>query len=442
MAAGLGFKTFTTGEVLTAADTNGYLMQGVLVFASAAARDAAITSPQEGQCCYLKDTDAVLTYSGAAWVGFDDSNAIQNSIVDAKGDLVAASGADTPARLAVGSNGETLVADSSTSTGLRYQGSYAAGKNSVINGAFDYWQRGTTFTNPANDTYTADRWIAFHDGTSATRTVSQQALAPATITNFDSRYFLRYAVSAAGSSNTYQRLGTKIENVQNLTGTVTISFWAKADASRSVGFQLDQYYGSGGSAATVGLSLSGMASVTTSWQRFSATGTLASISGKTIGDSSYVYAYFAFPANSTLTVDIAGVQIEQGSVATGFTRAAGTLQGELAACQRYYWRAYNLASSSDILLPTGIAISTTQVNLFFVPSVSMRTTPTAVDYANVRLYDGVNVFNSPTLAVNTGSGTTMGISATTTGLTQFRPYYLIASNGTAYASYVGLAAEL
>jgi hypothetical protein len=67
MAAGLGFKTFTTGEVLSAGDTNGYLMQGVLVFASAAARDAAITSPQEGQACYLKDTDAVMTYSGSAW---------------------------------------------------------------------------------------------------------------------------------------------------------------------------------------------------------------------------------------------------------------------------------------------------------------------------------------------------------------------------------------
>jgi len=68
MAAGLGFKTFVTGDVLTAADTNGYLMQGVLVFATAAARDSAITSPQEGQTCYLKDTDAVMTYSGAAWV--------------------------------------------------------------------------------------------------------------------------------------------------------------------------------------------------------------------------------------------------------------------------------------------------------------------------------------------------------------------------------------
>ena len=69
MAAGLGFKTFTTGEVLTAADTNGYLMQGVLVFASSAARAAAITSPQEGQYSFLKDTDALEYYSGSAWVG-------------------------------------------------------------------------------------------------------------------------------------------------------------------------------------------------------------------------------------------------------------------------------------------------------------------------------------------------------------------------------------
>ena len=68
MAAGQGFKTFATGDVLTAADTNGYLMQGVWTFANAAARDAAVTSPQEGNVCYLKDTDAVQTYSGSAWV--------------------------------------------------------------------------------------------------------------------------------------------------------------------------------------------------------------------------------------------------------------------------------------------------------------------------------------------------------------------------------------
>ena len=68
MAAGLGFKDFVTGEVLTAADVDGYLMQGVWVFASAAARSAAVTSPQEGNYSFLKDTNSTEYYDGAAWV--------------------------------------------------------------------------------------------------------------------------------------------------------------------------------------------------------------------------------------------------------------------------------------------------------------------------------------------------------------------------------------
>ena len=68
MAAGLGFKTFVSGDVLTAADTNGFLMQGVLVFATTTARDAAITSPQEGQFAFTKDADSLFYYDGSSWV--------------------------------------------------------------------------------------------------------------------------------------------------------------------------------------------------------------------------------------------------------------------------------------------------------------------------------------------------------------------------------------
>ena len=69
MAAGLGYKEFATGDVLTAADANGYLAsQVVMVFASAAARTSAIASPQEGMISYLKDTNATEYYSGSAWV--------------------------------------------------------------------------------------------------------------------------------------------------------------------------------------------------------------------------------------------------------------------------------------------------------------------------------------------------------------------------------------
>ena len=143
MAAGLGFKTFTTGEVLTAADTNGYLMQGINVFASTAARDAAITSPQEGQFAFTKDTNGLWYYDGAAWVasgatgdiegvtagigisggGTSGTVTVTNSMataIDAKGDLVAGTGADAFSRLAVGANDTVLTADSAQATGLKW----------------------------------------------------------------------------------------------------------------------------------------------------------------------------------------------------------------------------------------------------------------------------------------------------------------------------------
>ena len=121
MAAGLGFKDFTTGEVITAADVDGYLMQGIWVFASAAARDAAVTSPQEGNACYLKDTNQVLTYSGSAWVAVGGGSPLTT-----KGDLYTFSTVD--ARLGVGANGTTLVADSAEATGLKWAAPAAGGK--------------------------------------------------------------------------------------------------------------------------------------------------------------------------------------------------------------------------------------------------------------------------------------------------------------------------
>ena len=107
MAAGLGFKTFTTGEVLTAADTNGYLMQGVLVFASAAARDAAITSPQEGQFAYLKDTNVTTYYTGSAWTNLDTTG--MTNPMTTTGDMVYSSSGSTPARLGIGSTGQVVT---------------------------------------------------------------------------------------------------------------------------------------------------------------------------------------------------------------------------------------------------------------------------------------------------------------------------------------------
>jgi hypothetical protein len=107
MAAGLGFKDFVTGEVLTAADVDGYLMQGVWVFASAAARDAAVTSPQEGNFAYLKDTNVTTYYTGSAWANLDTTG--MTNPMTTTGDTIYSSPGSTPVRLGIGSTGNVLT---------------------------------------------------------------------------------------------------------------------------------------------------------------------------------------------------------------------------------------------------------------------------------------------------------------------------------------------
>jgi hypothetical protein len=143
MAAGLGFKTFATGDVLSAADTNGYLMQGVLVFASAAARNSSITSPQEGQFAYLKDTDVTTYYTGSAWANLDTTG--MTNPMTTTGDTIYSSSGSTPARLGIGSTGQVLtVAGGVPSWATPSGGSFTTG--AYNNGG----QQSTTSTSYTN----------------------------------------------------------------------------------------------------------------------------------------------------------------------------------------------------------------------------------------------------------------------------------------------------
>jgi hypothetical protein len=355
--------------------------------------------------------------------------------ITAKGDLYTYS--TVPARLAVGSNGDTLVADSAATTGLRWQGNFSAGKNAIINGNFTVAQRGTSFTNPASGAYLLDRWKCGTGG-SGTLTVSQQSLLGA-ISSSSSPNYMRVALSSLGTISFFN-VSQLIENVNTLAGqTVTLSFWAKADTNRTINLYVYQVFGSGGSSTVT--TVNGTAfNLTTAWTRFTTTFTFGSMSGKTIGAGSLIEITFANPTGTTFTIDYADVQLEAGSVATAFQTATGTLQGELAACQRYYYRLTADAAYSNLGIAQSSATTTAQANV--VAPVQMRIAPTSVDFSTLRFTDYVGGFTITALTLDTsGTGRNLQmVTGTTTGLTQYRPYVLSANNST--SAYIGFSAEL
>ena len=310
---------------------------------------------------------------------------------------------------------------------------FVAGKNAIINGAFDFWQRGTSFSSTG---YTADRWNVNFSG--ATGTVSQQTFTPGTapVAGYEGQFFLRLATTVADDNS---RIEQKIENVRTFAGqTVTVSLWAKADSARTITLNPYQSFGSGGSAD---VSITGQTiSVTTAWTRFTKTFDVPSVSGKTIGTGSFLSLELLHAPNATFTLDLWGVQVEAGSVATPFTTATGTIQGELAACQRYYVKIGGSAAYETIGLGSGW--SSTRTGIQIKLPTTMRIAPSSVDYAlPLELSDSVTGYAVTTASMtNAGKDVAVFRADVASGLTQFRPYSLTTNNST--SAYVAFSAEL
>jgi hypothetical protein len=374
------------------------------------------------------------------WVAADDTNAIQNTIVDAKGDLIAASAADTPARLAVGNNGETLVADSSTSTGLRYQAVQT--RNCVYNSQMEVWQRGTSFTAIG---YVADRWYFSPNGALG-RTVTRQA------GTGQFQYVMRVARNSGDTDTMGTTLGQSFEIADSTPyagKTVTVSFYARAGANYSGASSVLSCFIFSGTSATEtnrittaypsgGTTVASLnATLTTTLQRFQFTFTFGA------GVTQFCIDFEGGASGTAGAADyyeVTGVQLEVGSIATNYVRQGATIQGELAAC-RYYYKRNTAGSVYGIVLPTGSAPnSTTSVTGHFTDG-PMRVAPTAVEYANICVDDGSAVLAISN--VTNGNNTSVGVQTvflTVSGATAYRPYRVAGNNNA--AGYIAVSAEL
>jgi hypothetical protein len=382
--------------------------------------------------------------------------AIQPTILDAKADILTATAADTPARLAVGNNGETLVADSSATTGLRWQGNYAAAKNAIINGDFRINQRAFTSTT-AGFGYNFDRWTFARTGGSSTISAQTFALGTAPVAGYEGTNFVRCDVSGQTLASHRFLYTQLIESVRTFAGqTITISFWAKASSGTpSVAVSIQQDFGSVGGSGGV-QTAAGKVAITTSWARYSVTVAVPSISGKTIGTSNddhlgirlWTSAGTDFNTATTslglqtATIDFWGVQVEAGSVATAFQTATGTLAGELAACQRYYWR--QTGDTTNAPYGTAINVSGNSHSVLVQYPVPMRVTPTAIEFSTLAITDKIaGTWSITALTIDTASSSKFATFLTATavsGLASRSMCFIV--NNSSTAGYLGFTAEL
>ena len=318
---------------------------------------------------------------------------------------------------------------------------YAAGVNRVLNGNFSVWQRGAgSFTTEG---YTADRWRMALSG--ATASVTRQSFTVGqTDVPGNPNYFFRLAVTTGDNAC---RAENYIEDATTFAGQIiTISFYAKG-TNPSLGnleVILRQEFGGGGSAAVS--TTAGTIVLTSSWQRFTKTITVPSVSGKTIGTNSSIVLDIRQPAADTgtaaWTLDLANVQIEVGSTASPFQTATGTLSGELAACQRYYFRSSaNASNSYAVMAPSGYMSSTTSGTVNVVFPVSMRIAPTSVDFSGLGTQNTLGAIGSVSAITLTDQSTTqMAGIVVTTGVQTANLFIRLLSNGSS-TGYLALSAE-
>lgn len=335
-------------------------------------------------------------------------------------------------------------------------------RNHLLNGGMNVWQRGGgAFSTTGR--CTADRWLITSVGSSQsvnriTTTVGDISLF-APIPGIEPQYFWRTTVTSVVGAGNAALVDNRIEGVRTLANqTVTLSFWAKADAVRPIGVDFVQNFGTGGAPST---SVGGIGATKftlgTTWKRYSLTISLPSILGKTLGSAGndYLRVRIWFDAGSTFATESAGVgqqsgtfdlwgfQLEAGSIATPFETRPYHL--ELQMCRRYFQRIGG-AIAYDTICPSGWCAAGTTGGVYGTFRAPMRVVPTiqnTLTMANYQLVDSSNVGYNPTamtMNVLTSSVESFTLDITVGAWTATR-FVVLRSNNT-LNGYLDFTAEL
>lgn len=324
---------------------------------------------------------------------------------------------------------------------------FAAGKNAILNGAFDIWQRGTSFTQTGGATqYTSDRWMAWATAAGTQTQVTRQSSG---LGGFN--YCLRFQRPVGNTNTGAITLLSALETSSSipLAGqAVTFSFYARKGVDYSAAasaLSTTVYYGTGTDQAPYGFTgattvATSTVTLTASWQRFTMTGTVNAA-------ATQIGMNFTFNGAGTAGAadyfEITGVQLEAGSVATPFARNGANIAAELAACQRYYWRTTS-GSAYTTLCTSGYSLSTTAFAALIKMPVTMRIAPTAVDYSTLYIAQRTTTTADVVVTSATLGEANQEIAQVTFsgsgGLTANHSGYIKSNNSA--SAYIGLSAEL
>ena len=291
-------------------------------------------------------------------------------------------------------------------------------ENRIINGAFDFWQRGTSST--ANGYGSADRWV--NNFVNGTVTMSRQSFALGDVLGSNNpTFFLRQTVSGQTLSGDVASVNQAIEGVRSYAGqTITVLGWARrSSGSGNMAVEPLQYFGTGGSPSSTVFVAPQTVTLTSSFAPFALTFSIPSIAGKTLGTNNNDYVAFSFWTSAgsnfnartnslglqTIGVDLWGVHIKVGTHTTAAVDLykQPEIGPEFARCQRYFYRTAENGS-----IPTSIMTMSVESNVGGVGfagggcphPTTMRAVPTVTLGSGVRFYSAAIAEVTPTIEQN------------------------------------------